>query len=79
MIINCHSRTQVGSQPITSVAWLPTLKLLATLSKDGAIQVWKTWVILNPNKAPMQANFFEPAGQIIPSLFGSYKSSYIVA
>ncbi|KAL3525713.1 hypothetical protein ACH5RR_014085 [Cinchona calisaya] len=54
--------TQVGSQPITSVAWLPTLRLLVTLSKDGSIQVWKTRVILNPNRPPMQANFFETAG-----------------
>ncbi|XP_010268740.1 PREDICTED: uncharacterized protein LOC104605601 isoform X2 [Nelumbo nucifera] len=54
--------TQVGSQPITSVAWLPMLQLLVTLSKDGALQVWKTRVIVNPNRPPMQANFFEPAG-----------------
>lgn len=53
--------TQVGSQPITSVAWLPLLQLLVTLSKDGTLQVWKTRVILNPNKPPVQANFFEPA------------------
>lgn len=53
--------TQVGSQPITSVAWLPILRLLVTLSKDGALQVWKTRVMLNPNRPPMQANFFEPA------------------
>uniref|UniRef100_A0A803MMR2 Transducin/WD40 repeat-like superfamily protein n=1 Tax=Chenopodium quinoa TaxID=63459 RepID=A0A803MMR2_CHEQI len=53
--------TQVGSQPITSVAWLPALRLIATLSKDGSLQVWKTRVVLNPNRAPMQANFFEPA------------------
>ncbi|PIN18240.1 hypothetical protein CDL12_09092 [Handroanthus impetiginosus] len=53
--------TQVGSQPITSVAWLPMLRLLVTLSKDGSIQVWKTRVIVNPNRPPMQANFFEPA------------------
>lgn len=52
---------QAGSQPITSVAWLPALRLVATLSKDGALQVWKTRVVLNPNRAPMQANFFEPA------------------
>jgi len=55
----------VGSQPIVSVAWLSALQLVATLSKDGVLQVWKTRVILNPNKAPMQAKFFEPAGQII--------------
>ncbi|XP_059640200.1 uncharacterized protein LOC132282506 [Cornus florida] len=53
--------TQVGSQPITSVAWLPMLRLLVTVSKDGTLQVWKTRVILNPNRPPMQANFFEPA------------------
>ncbi|XAR73964.1 hypothetical protein NMG60_11008106 [Bertholletia excelsa] len=53
--------TQVGSQPITSVAWLSKLRLLVTLSKDGILQVWKTQVILNPNRPPMQANFFEPA------------------
>ncbi|KAJ4955041.1 hypothetical protein NE237_011824 [Protea cynaroides] len=54
--------TQVGSQPIISIAWLPMLRLLVTLSKDGSLQVWKTRVILNPNGPPMQANFFEPAG-----------------
>lgn len=54
--------TQVGSQPITSVAWLPMLRLLVTLSKDGSIQVWKTRVNVNPNRPPMQANFFEAAG-----------------
>ncbi|XP_062153998.1 uncharacterized protein LOC133862240 [Alnus glutinosa] len=53
--------TQVGSQPITSVAWLPILRLLVTLSMDGTLQVWKTRVMLNPNRPPMQANFFEPA------------------
>ncbi|XP_008457818.2 uncharacterized protein LOC103497411 [Cucumis melo] len=53
--------TQVGSQPIISVAWLPMLRLLVSLSKDGNLQVWKTRVILNPNRPPMQANFFEPA------------------
>ncbi|KAF6150785.1 hypothetical protein GIB67_020868 [Kingdonia uniflora] len=53
--------TQVGSQPITSLAWIPTLRLLLTLSKDGSLQVWKTRVIVNPNRPPMQANFFEPA------------------
>lgn len=53
--------TQVGSQPITSIAWLPMLRLLITLLKDGTLQVWKTRVIINPNRPPMQANFFEPA------------------
>ncbi|KAJ7952887.1 Transducin/WD40 repeat-like superfamily protein [Quillaja saponaria] len=52
---------QVGSQPITSVAWLSMLRLLVTLSKDGTLQVWKTRVTVNPNRPPMQANFFEPA------------------
>ncbi|KAM7520509.1 hypothetical protein LguiB_019471 [Lonicera macranthoides] len=54
--------TQVGSQPITSVSWLPMLRLLVTLSKDGTLHVWKTRVILNPNRPPMQASFFDPAG-----------------
>ncbi|KAK9166763.1 hypothetical protein Scep_001954 [Stephania cephalantha] len=53
--------TQVGSQPISSIAWLPILRLLVTLSKDGNLQVWKTRVIINPNRPPMQANFFESA------------------
>ncbi|GER30860.1 transducin family protein [Striga asiatica] len=57
-ILQC---TQVGSQPITSVAWLPMLRLLVTLSRDGSIQVWKTRTNVNPNRPPMQANFFEPA------------------
>lgn len=54
--------TQVGSQPITSVAWLPMLRILVTVTKDGNLQVWKTRVIINPNRPPMQANFFEPSG-----------------
>ncbi|KAG8641246.1 uncharacterized protein LOC110630106 isoform X1 [Manihot esculenta] len=54
--------TQVGSQPITSISWLSTLRLLVTVSKDGTLQVWKTRVIINPNRPPMQANFFESAG-----------------
>lgn len=58
----CNFRTQVGSQPITSIAWLPVLRLLVTVSKDGTLQAWKTRVILNPNRPPMQASFFEPAG-----------------
>nr|XP_043614455.1 uncharacterized protein LOC122586532 [Erigeron canadensis]XP_043614456.1 uncharacterized protein LOC122586532 [Erigeron canadensis] len=53
--------TQVGSQPIISVAWLPVLRILVTLSKDGTLQVWKTRVAVNSNRPPMQANFFEPA------------------
>ncbi|XP_073220441.1 uncharacterized protein [Cicer arietinum] len=52
---------QVGSQPITSVAWLTTLRILVTVSKDGNMKVWKTRVIVNPNRPPMPANFFEPA------------------
>ncbi|XP_061341114.1 uncharacterized protein LOC133287491 isoform X2 [Gastrolobium bilobum] len=53
--------THVGSQPIASVSWLPILRLLVTLLRDGSLQVWKTRVIVNPNRPPMQANFFEPA------------------
>ncbi|KAF8410020.1 hypothetical protein HHK36_002540 [Tetracentron sinense] len=60
-MIGICSSTQVGSQPITSMAWLPMLRLLVTLSKDGTLQVWKTRVVVNPNRPPMQANFFEPA------------------
>ncbi|WJX60788.1 hypothetical protein P8452_45955 [Trifolium repens] len=52
---------QVSSQPITSVAWLATSRILVTLSKDGNMKVWKTRVIVNPNRPPMPANFFEPA------------------
>lgn len=55
-------RIQVGSQPLTSVAWLTTLRMLVTLSKDGNMKVWKTRVIVNPNRPPMPANFFETAG-----------------
>ncbi|XWS41944.1 hypothetical protein CRYUN_Cryun17cG0125700 [Craigia yunnanensis] len=53
--------TQVGSQPITSVAWLPMLRSLVTLSKDGTLQVWKIRLIVNPNRPPSQVNFFETA------------------
>ncbi|KAL5069606.1 hypothetical protein RYX36_020493 [Vicia faba] len=53
---------QVCSQPITYVAWLTTLRMLVTLSKDGNMKVWKTRVIANPNRPPMPANFFETAG-----------------
>ncbi|KAK9067088.1 hypothetical protein SSX86_014412 [Deinandra increscens subsp. villosa] len=53
--------TQVGSQPIISVAWLPILRILATLSKDGTLQVWKTRVVVNSNRPQVQSNFFEPA------------------
>ena len=59
----------MGSQPIISVAWLPMLRLLVSLSKDGNLQVWKTRVILNPNRPPMQANFFEPAGEVLLNNF----------
>ncbi|CAJ1942759.1 unnamed protein product [Sphenostylis stenocarpa] len=52
---------QVGSQPITSVSWLPMLRLLVTLSKDGSLHIWETRVTVNPNGPPTQANFFEPA------------------
>ncbi|XP_076883189.1 uncharacterized protein LOC143531871 [Bidens hawaiensis] len=53
--------TQVGSQPIISVAWLPVLRILATLSKDGTLQVWKTRVVASSNRPQVQSNFFEPA------------------
>ncbi|XP_019054695.1 PREDICTED: uncharacterized protein LOC104605594 isoform X2 [Nelumbo nucifera] len=53
---------QVGSQPITSIAWLPMLRFLVIVSKDGTLQVWKTRAIVNPNRPPMQTNFFETAG-----------------
>ncbi|KAH1082248.1 hypothetical protein J1N35_022009 [Gossypium stocksii] len=53
--------TQVGSQPITSVAWLSMLRLLIILSKDGTLHVWKTRLEVNTNKTPTQVNFFEPA------------------
>ncbi|WOL05680.1 hypothetical protein Cni_G14409 [Canna indica] len=52
---------QTGSHPITSISWLPMLRFLVTVSKDGTLQVWKTRVIVNPNRQPMQANFFEHA------------------
>ncbi|XP_057955522.1 uncharacterized protein LOC131149253 [Malania oleifera] len=51
----------VGSQPITSIAWMPILRLLVTLLKDGTLQVWKIRLTTNPNSAPTEANFFEPA------------------
>lgn len=53
--------TQVGSHPLTSIGWIPMLRVLVTLSKDGMLQVWKTRVTVNPNRQPMQASFFEPA------------------
>lgn len=53
--------TQVGSQPIISVAWLPILCVLVTLSKDGSLQVWKTRSAANTNRTLVQANFFESA------------------
>ncbi|KAK7263111.1 hypothetical protein RJT34_30696 [Clitoria ternatea] len=52
---------QVGSQAISSVAWLPMLRLLVTLSKDGNLHVWEIRVTVNPNRPATQANFFEPA------------------
>ncbi|KAJ7550942.1 hypothetical protein O6H91_07G125900 [Diphasiastrum complanatum] len=54
--------TQVGSTPIAAVAWHPMLRLLMTLSKDGSVQVWRARVVMNPNRPPMRANFFELAG-----------------
>lgn len=62
LAFNSPCSTQAGSHPITSISWLPTLRLLVTVSKDGTLQVWKTRVIVNPNRQPMQANFFEHAG-----------------
>ncbi|OIW20717.1 hypothetical protein TanjilG_21052 [Lupinus angustifolius] len=52
---------QVGSQPITSVSWLPMLRLLVTVSKDGSLHVWETRVTVNPSIPSAQASFFEPA------------------
>ncbi|KAI5419811.1 hypothetical protein KIW84_043826 [Lathyrus oleraceus] len=52
---------QVGSQPIKSVVFLPMLRLLVTLSKDGNLHVWETRVTVNPNRPATQANLFEPA------------------
>lgn len=66
---NCS--TQVGSQPITSISWLPMLRVLVTVSKDGSLQVWKTRVIINPNRPSTQTNFFEPAGKPDDSYSGS--------
>ncbi|KAL3680721.1 hypothetical protein R1sor_023677 [Riccia sorocarpa] len=54
--------TQVGSNPVASIQWHPMLQLLLTLSKEGAVQVWKPRVILNPHRPHLRANFFEPAG-----------------
>lgn len=54
--------TQVGSQPITCISWIPTLRVLVTVSKDGSLQVWKTHPPTNPNWQSTQSNFFEPAG-----------------
>ncbi|XP_030498317.2 uncharacterized protein LOC115713962 isoform X2 [Cannabis sativa] len=53
--------TQVGSQPISSVAWLPMLRILVTVSKDGNLQAWKTRAVVNPTRPPIAANFFEAA------------------
>ncbi|KAF9622667.1 hypothetical protein IFM89_032588 [Coptis chinensis] len=71
--------TQVGLQPITSIAWIPTLRLLITLSKDGTLQVWKTRVINNPNRHPMQTNFFELAASVLKEKLSSLGSSGILA
>ncbi|XP_024518338.1 uncharacterized protein LOC9639327 [Selaginella moellendorffii] len=54
--------TQAGSNPISALSWHSMLRLLVTLSRDGMVQVWRTRVILNSNKPPMRANFFESAG-----------------
>lgn len=54
--------TQAGSHPITYISWISTLRLLVTLSRDGTLQAWKTRVVINPNRQPMEANFFEKAG-----------------
>lgn len=54
--------TQVGSNAIPTVAWNPMLKLLLTVTKEGNVQAWRTRVILNPNRPPMRAQFFESAG-----------------
>ncbi|PKU85291.1 hypothetical protein MA16_Dca010450 [Dendrobium catenatum] len=51
--------TQVGSHPVTSISWLPTLRLLVTISKDGALHVWSTRA---PNPNAVHATFFEHAG-----------------
>ncbi|KAI0529076.1 hypothetical protein KFK09_001622 [Dendrobium nobile] len=50
--------TQVGSHPVTSISWLPTLRLLVTISKDGALHVWSTRA---PNPNAVHATFFEHA------------------
>jgi WD40 repeat protein len=70
--------TQAGSQPITSVSWLPTLRLLVTISKDGGLQVWKTRVVINSNRQPMETNFFERAGYFCPyCLYFNLEFSFI--
>lgn len=56
-------RTQIGSNPVAALAWHPMLQLLLTLSKEGAVQVWRPRVFLNPNRPHLRANFFEPAGE----------------
>lgn len=47
------------------------LRVLVTVSKDGSLQVWKTRVIINPNRPSTQTNFFEPAGKPDDSYSGS--------
>ncbi|KAI5057844.1 hypothetical protein GOP47_0027859 [Adiantum capillus-veneris] len=54
--------TQVGSNSLPTVVWSPKLKLLLTLTKEGNVQAWRTRVNTNPNRPPMKAQFFEPAG-----------------
>lgn len=54
--------THVGSNPIVAVAWHSLRQFLITLSKDGSLHVWRTHIIINSNRPPMRANFFEPAG-----------------
>ncbi|GLJ44307.1 hypothetical protein SUGI_0927300 [Cryptomeria japonica] len=54
--------TQVGEAPIVAVGWHSMQQFLITLSKDGSLNVWRTRVIINSNKPPMRANFFEAAG-----------------
>ncbi|MCO5598491.1 hypothetical protein L7F22_052588 [Adiantum nelumboides] len=54
--------TQVGSNSLPTVVWSPKLKLLLTLTKEGNVHAWRTRANTNPNRPPMKAQFFEPAG-----------------
>ncbi|KAH7331173.1 hypothetical protein KP509_20G018600 [Ceratopteris richardii] len=54
--------TQVGSNSLPTVAWNSKLKLLITLTKEGNVQAWRTRANSNPNRPPLKAQFFEPAG-----------------